>query len=431
MKIKLYAPRKWQREIHNDTNRFKIVVAHRRSGKTSLCINELIKQALLNDGGRYFYIAPTYRAAKMIAWEMLLACAPGEFVVKKHETDLVVKFVNGSYIELKGADNPDTLRGIGLWGVCFDEYSQQPSNIYSEIIRPALSDKKGWAMWIGTPKGKNEFFKLFDSAKSKADWRTWLLPVSKTKLIDEKELLATRADMDDNEYNQEYECSFESIVKGAVYGEAWKALVDRGGIRDIAYDKAIPTFTAWDFGIGDATAIGVYQVNPLGEVRLLHYYENSDKPLQHYIDWVKSLKIEDFKLHFGDPSGANRNLNTGRSVFEDLAAQGIMVFAHPTRVIDKIHDTQKLMREKLFVNKSCTRFIEAITNYHYTWDEKRGQFSSEPYHDWSSHCADQLGYFAVNYRIPPKPLSEIEKKLNAWKRQGEFSPGSLNKAYYG
>ncbi len=427
MKITLYAPRPWQLAVHNDNSRFKVIVAHRRSGKTSLCINELIKEALLHKKYRYFYIAPTYKAAKMIAWEMLLNSVPRELINKTNETELVVRLKNGSYIELKGADNPDTLRGVGLDGVIFDEYSQQPSNIYSEIIRPSLSDRKGWATWIGTPKGKNAFFELYNSAQKKPEWKTWLLPVSQTNLISASELLLAKADMDDNEYNQEYECSFESIVKGAVYGEVWKGLVERHGVRELTYKENLPVYSAWDFGIGDATAIGIYQVSSNGEVYLLDYYENSDQPLQHYIDWIKGLNIE-FKLHFGDPSGANRNLNTGRSVFEDLAAQKIMVFARPTRVIDKISATVKLIRDHLYVGSKCHRFIDAITNYHYTWDERRGEYSREPYHDWSSHACDQIGYFAVNYQVPARPLNDIEKKLEEMKKQTSMS--NLNNFYF-
>lgn len=421
-----YKPRQWQKEVHSATCRFKVIVAHRRSGKTTMCINELIKQALTNPGTRFFYIAPTYRQAKVIAWEELKRFAPMPYVNKLNETELLVRFFNGSVIELKGADNPDSLRGVGLNGVVFDEYSQQPSNIYTEIIRPALADKEGWAIWIGTPKGKNIFYEVFEEANNKDNWQRWLLKASETNIISPTELASARADMDENEYNQEFECSFESIVKGAVYGDEWTKLVQSGRCNpQVAWSRDLPTYSSWDFGIGDATAIGIYQINAAAnEVRLIDYYENTNQPLGHYVEWLRA-KVYSFVMNFGDPSGNNRNLNTGRSVFEDLASSlmpqnpnGIVLTARRTSEIDKIHDVKKLL-PKLWVNSRLTKFVDAITNYHYVWDESRGEYRHEPFHDWSSHAMDQLGYFAVNYQVVPRPLDNVERKLRALRAQQE------------
>jgi len=348
----------------------------------------------------------------MIAWEMLKAMAPRQAVKAANEAELLMRFDNRSVIELKGADSPDSLRGVGLNGVVFDEYSQQPSNIYTEIIRPAISDKRGWVIWIGTPKGRNEFYRLYKEAIDKNDWERWLLKASETHILAAEELALARQDMDENEFNQEYECSFENIVRGAVYGDAWGKLIERGGIKRIEYDPTLATYTSWDFGIGDATAIGVYQVLPLGtEVRLINCYENTDKPLEHYIQWVKGLGIEKFTGHYGDPSGKSRNLLTGRSVFEELHRNKLYITARKSDVIDKIEATRKLITNQLVVDERCSKLIDAITSYHYTWNEDRGQYTREPFHDWSSHQCDQLGYFAVNYLTPAKLMSHVEKML--------------------
>lgn len=413
-----YRPRAWQKEVHEDKSRFKVIVAHRRSGKTTMCVNELLRYALSRRKSRLFYIAPTYRQAKVIAWEELKHFLPFELCEKINEAELLVKLKNGSIIELKGADNPDSLRGVGLDGVVFDEYSQQPSNIYSEIISPALADKKGWAIWIGTPKGKNLFYELFMDAAQKPGWRTWLLRASTSGIIEPDELARIRLDSDDNEYNQEMECSFESSIKGAVYTDEWSQLIKDGRLSYKAvFERHLPTFSSWDFGIGDATSIGIYQVEPASqEVRLIDYVEASDKPLIYFIDWLKTKPYNLARINYGDPSGQNRNLNTGRSIFEDLADANIPLFARRTSEIDKIHATKKLLA-KLWVNPQCEKFIKAITNYHYIWDDKRGEYKKEPYHDWSSHAMDQLGYFAVNYIVPELPLSNVERKLKELKNQ--------------
>ena len=414
-----YKPREWQKEVHSNQDRFRVVVAHRRSGKTTMCINELIKHALKNRRTRYFYIAPTYRQAKVIAWEEMKKFVPMPFVKKVNETELLVKFANHSVIELKGADNPDSLRGVGLDGVVFDEYSQQPSNIYTEIIRPALADKEGWAIWIGTPKGKNVFYDVYTTAETKAGWHRWLLKASETSIISPQELAGAREDMDENEYNQEFECSFESIVKGAVYGDEWSALIKAGRCNSqVIWERDLPTYSSWDFGIGDATAVGIYQINPASkEIRLIDYYENSNQPLAHYISWLKG-KVYQFGMNFGDPSGNNRNLNTGRSIFEDLADAGIPLSARRTTKIDQINAVKKMM-PNLWVNDKLTKFIDAITNYHYEWEEAKGEWKRDPYHDWSSHCLDQLAYFATNYQVMPKPLDNVERKLRALRAQNE------------
>ena len=419
MQIKIpYNPREWAQILHNTDKRWVVLVLHRRAGKTVASLNHLQRDAVKVAGSKYAYIAPTYKQAKDIAWDLLKHYAKVIPGVEFNEAELRVDYPNGSRVRLYGADNPDSLRGLALWGVVFDEYSQQPSNIFTEIIRPALADHQGYAIWIGTPKGKNDFYRLYHYGQTDETWLTLLLTVNETRLIPQTELDDARKMMNEDEYNQEFLCSFEAAIKGAVYGNEWGELVKAGRLKKLEHSKDLQTYSAWDFGIGDATAVGIYQVMPLGkEVYLIDYYENTDQPLQHYVDWLKNRPYK-LVMSYGDPSGQNRQLNTGRSIFEDLNSDKatqqlgypIRMFARKTAVIDKIHDVKKLLKI-LWVDERLEKFTEAITNYHYTWDEKRGEFQNEPYHDWSSHAMDQLGYFSVNYLVPSKPLDPIEQKI--------------------
>jgi len=212
-----YKPRGWAKSFHDSGKRFSVLVMHRRAGKTVAAANHLIRAALLSNNTKYAYIAPTYKQAKNIAWDEMKRYARVVPGVTFNESELRVDFPNGSRITLYGADNPDSLRGITLWGVVFDEYSQQPSNIWTEIIAPTLSSTGGWAVWIGTPKGKNAFYKLYEDNQNNDDWFTSLLKASESGILPESELEIQRKNMSEDVYLQEYECSWLASIKGAYY----------------------------------------------------------------------------------------------------------------------------------------------------------------------------------------------------------------------
>ena len=179
-----YSPRPLQNALHQELaqKRWGVVVCHRRFGKTVMAINHLLRDAILNTkpNPRYAYIAPTYRQAKAVAWDYLKQFAGAIPMVRFHETELRADLPNGARIQLLGSENPDSLRGIYLDGTCLDEMADMPESLFPEIIRPALSDRKGWALFIGTPRGHNSFFDLYEAAEGQADWHTALYKASDT-----------------------------------------------------------------------------------------------------------------------------------------------------------------------------------------------------------------------------------------------------------
>lgn len=389
-----YSPRPWALDFHRNAKRWSILVIHRRAGKTTAALNHLQRDALSNEGSFYGYIAPTYKQAKLIAWDVLKQYSRVIPQIEYNESELTIKYPNGSRIRLFGADNPDSLRGIGLWGVVFDEYSQQPSNIFTEIIRPALSDHHGYAIWIGTPKGKNDFYRLYERGRQDEDWYARLLTAYDTGILSPEELRDARKVMTEEEYNQEFLCSFDASIRGAYYAsELQKARLD-GRIKPSIYDASLLVHTVWDLGIGDPMSIGFYQ--KLGtELRMIDYYESNDKPLKHYVE-VLQQKTYKYGRHFAPHDIAVRELSSGKSRLEMAKALGISFEITPNLPVDDGINAARLMFERLWIDETnCAFFLDAIAQYQRERNYKAGMFKEKPLHDWTSHAADVHRYAAL------------------------------------
>lgn len=388
-----YSPRRWA-DFHNTDKRWIVLVLHRRAGKTTAALNHLQRSALLVPNSRYAYIAPTYKQAKNVAWDLIKYYAQPVPNTEYNEAELTVKYPNGSRLTLYGADNPDSLRGIGLWGVVFDEYSQQPSNIFTEIIRPALADHSGYAIWIGTPKGKNEFWKLYDQGTRNPDWYTALLAVKDTNIIKEEELIDARAMMTEDEYEQEWNCSFEAAIKGAYYMKELARARNEKRITTVPYDRSLPVHTWWDLGIGDATAI-LFLQNSGSQWRMIDSYEMSGEGLAHYADVLKQ-KGYVYGTHYAPHDIDVKELGSGQSRLEISRGLGINFEIAPRLSIEDGINAARLRFNTLWIDsEKCSRFIHCISLYHKEWDDKRGEFKNKPNHDFTSHFADALRYWAV------------------------------------
>jgi len=278
-----YKPRELQREIHQNLGRWNLLVCHRRFGKTVLAVNELIKKAITNQNKapRYAYVAPLYRQAKQIAWDYLkefTRVVPG---IRFNESDLRVDFPSGARIQLFGADAPDSMRGIYLDGVVLDEYADMPARVFTEILRPALADRAGWALFIGSAKGNTSFHELYERVKDDENWFVRVYKASETGVIHPSELDDAKSLMDEDEYNQEFECSWTASIKGAYYSTQMAEAEREGRIMTVPYERNLPVQTAWDLGVGDSTSIWFFQVHG-PEVRIIDYYEASGEGLPHY-----------------------------------------------------------------------------------------------------------------------------------------------------
>ena len=209
-----YDPRWYQRDIHNSLKRFSVLALHRRAGKTVLATNALIDAALRcqKPNPRFAYLAPYLRQAKQIAWDYAKEFTRPIPGAAYHEQDLQVTLPNGARVRLYGADNPDALRGLYFDGVVLDEVADMRPETWGEVIRPALSDRKGWCLFIGTPKGLNLFHDLYHHAISGKDesWYGALYTVEDTGCIDARELEMARSTMSDAQYRQEFLCDWRA-----------------------------------------------------------------------------------------------------------------------------------------------------------------------------------------------------------------------------
>lgn len=391
-----YRPREQQLQIHDliDDKRFTVVVAHRRMGKTVSAINHLIKAAILNgkENPRYAYIAPTYGQAKRVAWDYLTKYVR-PLGATENISELRVDFW-GRRIQLYGSDNPDSLRGQYFDGVILDEIGDQNPVIWTDIIRPALSDRLGWCLFIGTPKGQNHFKELRDRAERDDDWGLLEFKASETCVIAPSELVAAKSEMGDDKYLQEFECSFDAAVEGSYYGQIINDLEEKKHIQEIPRDDLCKMVTAWDLGMGDSTAIWVAQIAG-SEIRLIDYYENNGVGLDNYVTWLRNNNYDKAE-HILPHDVQVRELGTGKSRMEMLTDAGLEIKIAPRMGVDDgIQAVRRLLPRCWFNVPNVKNGLNALKNYRRAYDEKRKIFFERPLHDWSSHASDAFRYLAI------------------------------------
>lgn len=394
--------------------RWACIVAHRRAGKTVACVQDLIKRAgecSLKDG-RFAYVAPTYGQAKDVAWSYLKRYTAGIPGMETSESELWVQFPhNGARIRLYGADNYDRLRGLYLDGAIIDEAGDIDPRAIGEVIRPALSDRKGWATFIGTPKGRNEFYRIHQLAEGAEDWFSSKLRASETGLIDQDELKDAKRQMTPEAFAQEYECSFDAAVKGSYYGKDVEQAEQEGRITSVPYDKAADVFAAWDLGMGDMTSIWFGQ-HVGREIHWIGYYENNGQGLDHYVEYVKSLRFP-VHMHYLPHDAEARELQTGNSRIQYLEGRGFNCSIVPKHNVDDgISGVRMKFNRFWFDRTNCERGIDCLRMYRAEFDEKNMVLKSRPLHDWASHGADAFRYAVMGAEEPRKTETVIP--IRSW-----------------
>lgn len=413
-----YAPRKAFLPFHERKQRWAVMVAHRRAGKTVACVNDLIRAALTEgkQDARYAYIAPQFNQAKDVAWMYLkrfCGVIPGaEF----NESELRVDLPNGARIRLYGADNPDRLRGIYLDGVVLDEYADMRPSVWGEIVRPLLTDRQGWAVFIGTPKGRNAFWSVWDQAAANDRWFRLMLRASETGILPADELSDAQGDMTPEQYAQEFECSFEAAILGAYYARELRDAETDGRICSVPVERSSLVHVAWDLGVGDSTALVFCQV--VGrEWRIVDYYEANGVGLDHYVQVLNGRGYT-----YGDqilPHDVGvRELGTGRSRLEVLDSLGVrnVKVLPATSVDDGINAVRMTLPKCWFDATRCRDLLEALRQYRTEYDDRLKRFKPRPLHDWTSHAADAFRYLCVGLDeyTPPKRQSVEIGGSYAW-----------------
>lgn len=377
-------------------------------------INHLIDDALrcTKERPRYGYIAPTYAQGKAVAWDYLKAFTRPIPGVTAHESELRVGLPNGSQIRIYGADAPDSLRGLYFDGVVLDEYGMMAGKTFTEVIRPALSDRQGWAFFIGTPNGKNQFYDVCKEAKGGGDWFFAEYKASETKILPDAELKSAQKSMTPDEYAQEYECSFEASVKGAIFAEELRRARAGKRIGRVPYDRALLVDTFWDLGVGDSTAIWFVQATGL-EIRLIDYYEASGVGLDHYASIIKQRGYS-YGRHVAPHDIEVKEFGSGRTRKEIAAGLGIHFEVAPKLGLEDGINAARLLFDRCYFDEANTqKGLDCLMNYRRDWNARIDEFKPAPVHDWSSHGADAFRYMAVSIK-----RRDVKPKVIEYKTKG-------------
>jgi hypothetical protein len=418
--------------FHNTERRYTVLITHRRFGKTVCILNDLIRGAI-RDGNtirawRGAYMAPYLKQAKDVAWDYLKYYAgvlPG---IRFNETELRADFSNGARIRLYGADNADALRGQYLDYAALDEAANISRSIWQLNIRPMLADRRGRIVFTGTPQGVNNLlYDVYEQALAETagtqnmppaaggndsprtppivgssemprtlsnDWALFLFRASETGYVAPEELAKARADMGEDEYNQEFECSFAAAVRGAYWSREIDALEQAGRIGSVPYEPGLAVYTAWDLGMDDATSIWFFQVERSGDWRVIDYYESSGEGLAHYADVLQARGYR-YNVHIAPHDIMVRELGTGKSRLETARALGIRFkAARNLPVIDGINAVRKQLPSCWFDAAKCAEGLKALRQYRKSYSEQLDVYG-KPIHDWTSHAADAMRYAVV------------------------------------
>lgn len=416
-----YQPRPQFVPYHCRKERWACIIAHRRAGKSLACIMDLIDAALRCDkpNPRFAFVAPTYTQARDVVWTYLkqfTAAIPG---IEQRESDLSVIFPNGARVRLYGSEHYDRLRGIFLDGVVLDEFGDMDPRAWPEVIRPALADRRGWATFIGTPKGRNHFYTIYKDAEDNPEWFSLILRASQTGLLPEDELRSARQMLTADAYDSEFECSFDAAIRGAIYRNELQAMEAEGRLCSVPYDPSVPVTVAYDLGIGDSTCLVLAQ--QVGkEIHIIDYYENSGERLAHYCDWLAGKPYRYATDLLPHDAGA-RELGTGRTREELLRSNGRRVRVLPRMDVDDGLNAVRMLLGRTWMDRAKTaRLRECMANYHRDFNDRLGVFRSEPVHDWSSHACDSVRTLAMGLRetkpeVKPKPeIVRLAATTNSW-----------------
>ena len=385
-----------QKTIADSDKRFRVLVSGRRFGKTHIAIRELCKAAT-KPNQKVFYVAPSYRMAKQIVWEQLKKKLRDlRWADRINESDLSIKLVNGSLISLRGADNEDSLRGLGLNMLVLDEFADIDPKAWYEVLRPTLSDTQGSALFCGTPKGiGNWAYDIFQqSHKDPEHWASFQYTTLDGGQVEDAEIQQAREDLDEKTFKQEYEASFETY-SGQVY-----------------YNYGAHTITQEKIQTPDAILVGMdFNIDPMSACiakrtekgivifdEITIYGSNTDEMVQEIRNRYKTQRI----IVYPDPASRQRKTSAGgRTDLSILVNAGFKIHSRPSHpaVRDRINAVNSALqsadgKQKLWITPNCKAVIKSLSRQIY----KEGTTVPDN-NENLSHMADAVGYM-IEYLYP-------------------------------
>lgn len=445
-----YAPRQWALSFHETFFRFLSIILHRRAGKTTAILNHHIRAGMDDEwekrrlrflrpsltnahleeiihppGGRHYgHVMPTRVQAKMVAWDKLKYYA-APLDGKANEAELLYRLPNGNKVQLFGADDPDSMRGFGGSGLSFDEFSQQPSNIFSEVLSKALAERLGYAIFAGTIKGKDHLYKTYKAAQNSPGWFSIWQDIDKSlatesgitiqllqqAMADDRELIAQGL-MTQEEYEQEWYLSLEAAIKGAYYAAQLAKCRKEGRIRTVEYDPDYRVNTAWDLGYTDDSAIWFYQnIGP--EIHIIDFYKESGGTIEEVVEdraepgsLTKAVLSKGYRYgtHWLPHDAKAKTLASGgKSIVEKMAKYfgfDSLAIVPSLSVQDGVQAARAVLGRCWFDETKCEDGLNALLHYRRKHDNKADAFSIKPVHDWASHPADAFRMLAIAEKRP-------------------------------
>lgn len=362
---------------------------------------------------KIWYVAPSYRMAKMIMWEELKESIPAAWIAKIHETDLAITLKNKTVIECKGADKPDTLRGVGLDFVVLDEFQDFKADTWIKVLRPTLASTQGDALFIGTPKGYANLYDVYvngiEGAKKKRAWKSWQFPTITSPFIPEEEIKSAREDMDPKSFQQEFEASFENM-SGRVYHQFDRKI----HVGDYPFNPKLPIWVGQDFNVDPMSTV-ILQPQPNGElwaVDEIFFHNSNTQEVCEELErryWRYTNQV----IIYPDPAGGNRSSARGESDLDIFREKGFKKIKyrkkHPP-VVDRINAVNRMCKDaagniRLRVNKKCYNVITSLeqTIYKEGSPEVNKSMGVE-------HMADAIGY-PIEIEFPTRKIKIAGRNL--------------------
>lgn len=380
-----------------------ILIWHRRAGKDLTCLNILIKEAIVKPHN-YWFILPSYKQVRKAIWEgkrkdgtKYLDCIPTQLIKRKNEQDMSIELANGSIIRFLGGDNPDSLVGAGPRGIVFSEWALMRPSLW-DLLEPILSENHGWALFNSTPRGDNHCRATFETFKKSPDYFASILTVNDTGIVPKEEIdkKRYRDNIPEEIIQQEYFCSFAGARTGSYYGDAMNALSLQGRICKVPYDPQSLVHTYWDLGLSDETAIWFVQYNNT-DVRVIDYYEDHNRRLGDYADYLLRVKPYRYGSHNLPHDGKKRELGTLQTYQQmllDAGLSNVRTIQRTPSVHEGILQARQLLTRCWFDEEKCKDGLYCLRNYHREYDADRKCFRDRPEHDGTSHGADAFRMIA-------------------------------------
>ncbi len=399
--------------VYRHQSRFKVVVAGRRWGKTKLALTCLISFSRIRKR-LIWYVAPSYRMAKQIMWPELIESIPAKWIKKVNETTLTVVLRNGTRIELKGADNPDSLRGVGVHYLVMDEVQDIDPEAWTKVLRPTLASTGGHALFIGTPKAYNFLYDLYmlgqrgtSYADNKGvtrqnDWMSWQFPTITSPFIPREELEAARRDMDEKSFKQEFLASFETMS-----GRVYHAFDRRTHVKACPFSANLPIWVGQDFNLDPMSAV-ILQPQPSGEIWCVGEISLKSSNTE---EAVREIERRFFRYQrqvtiFPDPAGNYKQHARGETDLDIFREAGFKKIKHRKKhpaIADRINSVNRMFRAadgtiRMFIDPCAERLIESVEQTIY----KEGSRDVDKEMN-IEHMGDALGYpieFMYPIRMP-------------------------------